>query len=147
LFLVVAVIALIGWLYSIPSAAQRADRPSTCKNHNLDGNYTYIGFGTIGTNPVGLPPGSYNTAARLVLTEKGEFTVEAMTSYGGTLVPEYFEGTYEVGPGCAITYSVQFPGAPAPVPAVFAYTTTDRGEARGISLLPGTNVSYLTIKQ
>lgn len=139
--------AAVAWMAGSPTSAQPAFHGGVCNRHTLAGNYIYSGFGTVGTNPIGLPPGPYNTSARLVLDRQGNFEIDAMTSYNGTLVPEHFEGTYEIGPGCSVTYLTQFPGAPTPIPAVFAYASQNRGEARGVSLLPGTNVTFLTVEQ
>ncbi|HSE98057.1 MAG TPA: hypothetical protein VLD57_07270 [Blastocatellia bacterium] len=107
---------------------------------NVAGTYAYAAFGTIAaSNPVGMPAGLYNSAATLVLDGAGNFVVDAKTSYNGVIVDEHFEGTYAVDEDCAVTFSVQG------VPFVYAIFTNNRKETRGVSLIPGTNVTFLTV--
>ena len=146
--LVVVAIAALIWVASLPGAAQKmgADNRANCNVANVGGSYAYAAFGTIyANNPAGYPPGAYNSTARLVLDGAGNYTVNAVTSYNGNIVPEQFAGVYTVGEGCAVTYYFEFGGQN--VPAVFAYMTGNRDEARAISVIPGTNITYLTVKQ
>ena len=119
-------------------SAQKEDNSTTA---NMSGDFVYGAFGTISAqNPVGFPPGSYNSTAKLVHDGDGNYTVTAKTSYNGVIVDEEFSGTYTVDEGCRVTYFYQ--GAPA----VYAIFTGNRKEARGISTIPGTNISYLTVR-
>jgi len=148
LLLVVVAIAALIWAASLPGSAQKmgADNRANCNIANVGGSYAYSAFGTIfAGNAAGYPAGAYNSAARLVLDGAGNYTVNAMTSYNGVVVPEQFQGSYSVDEGCAVTYYFEFGGQN--VPAVFAYMTGNRDEARAISVIPGTNITYLTVRQ
>jgi hypothetical protein len=137
-----ACVAILVWAVAFPSAAQHAGagRQANCNVANVAGTYAYAAFGTISAgNPAGFPAGPYNSAATLVLDGAGNFIVDAKTSYNGVILDEHFEGTYVVGEDCAVTFLVQG------VPFVYAIFTNNRKEARGMSLIPGTNVTFLTV--
>jgi hypothetical protein len=137
-----ACVALLIWATAFPGAAQHAGvgKQANCNVANVAGTYTYAAFGTnFAGNPAGFPAGPYNSAATLMLDGAGNFVVDAMTSYNGVIVDEHFEGTYVVGADCAVTFFVQ--GSPS----VYAVFANNRKEARGVSLIPGTNVTFLTV--
>ena len=135
---------LLIWAAPLPGAVQpaAAARQANCNMANVAGTYAYAAFGTVSAaNPVGMPAGPYNSAATLVLDGAGNYTVTAKTSYNGLLVDEQFQGTYTVGDDCAVTFSVDGN------PYVYALFTNNRSETRGISLIPGTNVTFLTVSK
>lgn len=135
--------ALLIWSVGFSGNAPRASaqKDDQCNTANLSGEFVYGAFGTIlPQNPVGFPPGSYNSTAKLVHDGSGNYTVTAKTSYNGVIVDEQFTGTYSVDEGCRVTYFYQN------APAVYAIFTGNRKEARGVSTIPGTNISYLTVR-
>ena len=111
-----------------------------CNTLNVAGTYAYAGFGTIYEgNLAGFPAGQYNTAASLKLDGGGNYTVKLKTSYNGTIVDEQFAGSYTVDANCGVTFLYNG------IPSVYAVFTNNRREARGISTIPGTNVTFLTV--
>ncbi len=142
LLFTLACVALLMWASALPGEAQQAEvrRQANCNVANVAGTYAYAAFGTVSAaNPAGLPAGPYNSAATLVLDGAGNFVVDAKTSYNGVIVDEHFEGTYVVGEDCSVTYLLQG------TPFVYGLFTNNRKEARAISLIPGTNVTFLTV--
>lgn len=145
IFLATALVCagLLVWVIAFSGDTQRveAQKVVNCNVANLGGTYVYGAFGTIHPgNPVGFPPGPYNSTASLFMDGAGNYTVTAKTSYNGTIVDEEFTGEYIVGENCAVTFTYQS------VPAVYAIFTNNRSESRAISTFPGTNITYLTVR-
>jgi hypothetical protein len=137
-------VALIIWAAAPRSAsvAAAAGSPANCNVANVAGTYAYAAFGTVfAGNPAGFPPGAYNSVATLKLDGAGNYVIDAVTSYNGVIVPEHFEGTYVVGDDCQVTYYL------GDLAAVLGIATNNRSAAQGMSLIPGTNVTFLTVRK
>lgn len=136
-------VVLLVWAVAFSGNAQRAEaqKEVSCNVANVGGAYVYGAFGTIAPgNPANFPPGPYNSTASLIMDGAGNYTVTAKTTYNGVIVDEVFQGEYSVGENCGVTYMFQG------IPAVYAIFTVNRSEARAISTIPGTNISYLTVR-
>jgi hypothetical protein len=143
-FVIISVIACVGlfmWGTASRGVAQRDSvNAAACSAAHVAGTYSYAAFGTVfAGNPAGFPPGAYNTAATLVMDRTGNFVVDGKTSYNGTIMDDHFEGTFAVGVDCSVTYFVQG------LPSVYAVFANNGKEARGVSLIPGTSVTFLTV--
>jgi hypothetical protein len=137
-------VALIIWAAAPRGAAvaNAAGGPANCNVANVAGTYAYAGFGTIFEgNAAGFPAGLYNTASTLKMDGAGNYTVDGITSYNGVITPEHFEGTYEVGDDCQVTFFV------GENPAVLGIFANNRSESRAVVLIPGTNITLLTIRK
>ena len=80
-------------------------------------------------------------ACILKMDGAGNYTVDGITSYNGVITPEHFEGTYEVGDDCQVTFFV------GELPAVLGIFANNRSESRAMVLIPGTNITLLTIRK
>lgn len=137
-------VALVIWVLSLSDGAPRAEAQKMvgCNTENVAGTYAYAAFGTTHpNNPAGFPPGLYNSVATLNMDGMGNYTVTAKTSYNGMIVDEEFAGAYVVGEDCQVTFMLNG------FPAIVAYFTNNRAEARGMSVIPLTNVTALTVRK
>ena len=58
------------------------------------------------------------------------------------ITPDHFEGTYEVGDDCQVTFFVG-----GEIPAVLGIFANNRSESRAMVLIPGTNITFLSIRK
>jgi hypothetical protein len=115
---------------------------ANCNVANVAGTYAYAAFGTtFEGNAAGFPAGLYNSVATLKLDGAGNYVIDATTSYNGVIVPEHFEGAYVVGDDCQVTYYL------GELAVVLGIVTNNRSQAQGMSLIPGTNVTFLTVRK
>jgi len=113
---------------------------------NVAGTYGYVGFGTIVTNPFGLPTGSYSSVGTLEFDGKGNLLITDTARIDNTLLTpdRTYPGTYTVDKQCVGTFTITgiaLSGIPGPHYKV-VFVDSRKG-IRAISLLPGFVVNYV----
>jgi hypothetical protein len=148
ILVVIAVVAVVVWASNTPNSAQGksdlAGQGYTCNANSVSGTYIYAAFGTIHPgNTWGLPPGPYNAAATSELHGDGTYELTSRTMYTGApqAVTENFTGTFSIDENCGITFYVE------DTPTVFTYGAPGHITVMGVSLIPGTNTTYLITRK
>ncbi len=117
-----------------------------CTTENIAGTYGYVGFGTIGTNPFGLPAGSYSSVGTLAFDGKGHLLITDTARIGDAfLTPNAtYPSTYTVNAQCvgAITI-IHFVDIGILAPHFKFVFVNNRKGIRTISLVPGWIVNYV----
>ena len=148
-FLAVAIAAvLIIWTtFSQNSTAASAPAGWDCNVHNISGDYVVAGFGSVvdANNIFGFPVGPYNSAATSTLDGSGHYSITFTTFVGGALVLDgvTINGVYTVGPNC----SAHFYDSTGTVELVHTYGTAGHVSVQGVSMVPGTNITYLITRK
>jgi hypothetical protein len=79
-------------------------RKTVCTSNNLNGDYALTMSGTIISGFM-LAPGLFARVGKVTFDGVSNFTASVQTSYGGTIEPETFAGTYAVSANCSFTTS------------------------------------------
>lgn len=144
-FVAVIVAVLIIWTPTSKGSAQGQQSLAgwDCNMQNISGDYVVAAFGTVtGPNALGLPTGTYNSAATSTLDGFGNFTITPTTFVNGVMVQDGTQtitGVYTVGPKCTTDFFDQS----GQVELTRAYGTAGHITVQGVSMVPGTNITYL----
>ncbi len=117
-----------------------------CTMENVAGTYGYVGFGTIGTNPFGLPAGTYSSVGTLAFDGKGNLLITDTARIGDFfLTPQAtYASTYTVDKQCVGTFTITgFVRIGIPGPHYRVVFVNNRKGIRAISLIPGWIVNYV----
>ena len=119
---------------------------ANCTTENVAGTYGYVGFGTIATNPFGLPAGVYSSAGTLALDGKGGLLITDTARIDDFFLPPdtLYPSTYTVDRECVGTFTISgFVGAGIPGPHFKVVFVDNRKGIRAISLIRGWIVNYV----
>jgi hypothetical protein len=143
----IAAVLMIWTTFSQNSTAANASAGWDCNQQNISGNYAYAAFGeVVGQNALGTPIGPFNSAATSYLDGKGNYTITPTTFVNGTLIQDgtqTLSGVYTVGPDCV----VHFYDESAQLELVRTYGTAGHTTVQGVSMLAGTNITYLITRK
>jgi hypothetical protein len=117
-----------------------------CTMENVAGAYGYVGFGTIGTNPFGLPAGAYSSVGTLTFDGKGNLLITDSARIGDVFLNPNatYQSTYDVDRHCVGTFTItSFVAAGIPGPHYKIVFVDIRKGIRAISLIPGWIVNYV----
>jgi hypothetical protein len=138
---VTLIAVLLLWPADLRSVAQEKEplAGNNCSVQSAGGTYSFAIFGTtLPDNPYGLPPGPYNAAGTITLDGKGNYTLkDSSMKNGGPVLEEVITGTYTVD-GCRLDFNMF-----GTIPVAVMYSTDSLQHTQGVSLLEGTNWTYL----
>ena len=118
-----------------------------CTTENIAGTYGYVGFGTVGANPLGLPPGTVSSVGTLAFDGKGNLLITETARIDNTFLPPdtTYPSTYTVDKQCVGTFTITgFASAGLPGPHFKVVFVDNRKGIRAISLIPGLVVNYVS---
>jgi len=117
-----------------------------CTKENVAGTYGYVGVGTVGANPLGLPPGAVSSVGTLAFDGKGNLLITETARIDNTFLPPdtTYPSTYTVDKQCVATFTITgFVSLGLPGPHFKVVFVDNRKGMRGMSLLPGLIVNYV----
>lgn len=143
---IVLTIAVVIWAAADRGTAQeKSDFRDDCNLNasSISGIYSHSASGIVHPgNPAGMPAGPYSSVATSTLRWDGTYTLNAKTVYNGLpAMNENVEGTFTVE-GCGVTFFNE-----EEIPVVFTYSNSSHMMVHGLSLIPGTNITYLITRK
>ena len=117
-----------------------------CTTENVAGVYGFVGFGTIGANPFGLPAGTYSAVGTLAFDGKGNLLITNTARIDDLFLPPdaTYQATYTVDRHCAGSFTItSFVTAGVPGPHFRIVFVDNRKGTRGISLIHGWIVNFV----
>lgn len=131
--------------------AQTAFAQPACSLATLNGAYGYVGTGVVRSpNPTGLPPGDYSSVGILNFDGKGNVLIVDNQRIGDFILPPNvtYAATYTVDSNCMVSMTITAWAQGGLSGPHFRLVIVEKGAGlRGISLLPGVTVNYVSTAQ
>ena len=143
----IAAVLVIWTTFSQNSTAASASAGWDCNEQNISGNYAIASFGTIvNPSPFYQATGPFSGAATSYLDGHGHYTITPTGFINGVMVfdgTQTIPGVYTVGPNC----TVDFFDESGTFEFVRTYGTAGHTTVQGVSMVPGSSVTYLITRK